>query len=316
MSDNFYMKQTFNDFADMVKALHQWNIEIRQLEKVEINDTLEQLVVNNIFLLSSKITGKTHHVGVPPPGRTFAFLRGESSKLLFRKKDIPLNGLMIFPFDSNVDGVTKGIDNILQSISVPEEVLIARLTSEEREAYAHIISTQDVLILPQPEMDNLQDIFDKYFKSVQEDSELIYMENFQICLEEELLSALITALFSTQSSNDDSTLLQKDVIWEQLENYIETHRSRPIMVSELSKMAAINERTLYRIFHKRFGLTPKAYLNKLRLNGVQSDLKKHSTTKLKVTDVANNWGFWHMGQFAADYKDLFGELPSETLHSA
>ncbi|MCK5375915.1 MAG: helix-turn-helix domain-containing protein, partial [Acidobacteria bacterium] len=32
-----------------------------------------------------------------------------------------------------------------------------------------------------------------------------------------------------------------------------------------------------------------------------------------VTDVANNWGFWHMGQFAADYRKMFGELPSQTL---
>lgn len=30
-------------------------------------------------------------------------------------------------------------------------------------------------------------------------------------------------------------------------------------------------------------------------------------------DVANNWGFWHMGRFAADYRKFFGELPSETL---
>jgi AraC-like DNA-binding protein len=31
-----------------------------------------------------------------------------------------------------------------------------------------------------------------------------------------------------------------------------------------------------------------------------------------ITDVANEWGFWHMGQFAADYQSQFGELPSET----
>ncbi|NOR23809.1 MAG: helix-turn-helix domain-containing protein [Desulforhopalus sp.] len=34
---------------------------------------------------------------------------------------------------------------------------------------------------------------------------------------------------------------------------------------------------------------------------------------MKVIDVSNVWGFWHMGQFAADYRNLFGELPSETL---
>ena len=145
---------------------------------------------------------------------------------------------------------------------------------------------------------------------------MAHLDNFQICLKEELISALTTALLTTQSSDDDYTLLQKDIIWDKLENHIETHRSRPIMVSELSKIAVINERTLSRIFNKRFGISPKAYLNKLRLNGVRSDLKKYSTTKLKVTDIANDWGYWHMGQFAADYKDLFGELPSETLHSA
>ena len=37
---------------------------------------------------------------------------------------------------------------------------------------------------------------------------------------------------------------------------------------------------------------------------------------MKVADVANEWGFWHMGGFAADYRKLFGELPSTTLNRA
>jgi AraC family ethanolamine operon transcriptional activator len=38
-----------------------------------------------------------------------------------------------------------------------------------------------------------------------------------------------------------------------------------------------------------------------------------TTPPVKVVDVANRWGFWHMGQLAADYRRQFGELPSETL---
>jgi hypothetical protein len=30
--------------------------------------------------------------------------------------------------------------------------------------------------------------------------------------------------------------------------------------------------------------------------------------------VALRKGYWHMSQFAADYRRLFGELPSSTLH--
>jgi len=32
---------------------------------------------------------------------------------------------------------------------------------------------------------------------------------------------------------------------------------------------------------------------------------------MKIADVANKWGFWHLGQFAKDYRSWFGELPSE-----
>ncbi len=35
---------------------------------------------------------------------------------------------------------------------------------------------------------------------------------------------------------------------------------------------------------------------------------------LVINHVSSHWGFWHSGQFASDYKKLFGELPSETVN--
>jgi AraC family ethanolamine operon transcriptional activator len=31
-----------------------------------------------------------------------------------------------------------------------------------------------------------------------------------------------------------------------------------------------------------------------------------------VQAIARRWGFWHTGEFAAAYRRLFGELPSQT----
>ena len=85
-----------------------------------------------------------------------------------------------------------------------------------------------------------------------------------------------------------------------------------ISIGTICEASGASWRTLDRGFREQFGIGPKAYLNRFRLGKVRSDLleKRADTT---VADAANAWGFWHMGQFAKDYRKMFGELPSETL---
>jgi AraC family ethanolamine operon transcriptional activator len=61
---------------------------------------------------------------------------------------------------------------------------------------------------------------------------------------------------------------------------------------------------------------PATYLRRLRLNGVHRALRRKNGGSITVTDVALEFGFWHLGRFAEQYKELFGESPHETLHRA
>ena len=65
---------------------------------------------------------------------------------------------------------------------------------------------------------------------------------------------------------------------------------------------------------ERFGLGPKAYYSRLRLNEVRQELLAGSPSDV-IAEIANRNGFWHMGQFAKEYRRFFGELPSETLRA-
>jgi transcriptional regulator GlxA family with amidase domain len=33
-----------------------------------------------------------------------------------------------------------------------------------------------------------------------------------------------------------------------------------------------------------------------------------------VTQIATDHGFWELGRFSVNYRAIFGEVPSETLH--
>lgn len=66
-------------------------------------------------------------------------------------------------------------------------------------------------------------------------------------------------------------------------------------------------------FQDEFIISSKRYLQLFRLRQVRRSLLQGIDGKDRVVDIANSNGFWHMGQFAADYRAQFGELPSETL---
>jgi AraC family ethanolamine operon transcriptional activator len=60
-------------------------------------------------------------------------------------------------------------------------------------------------------------------------------------------------------------------------------------------------------------MAPAIYLRTIRLNGARRDLCNASRESRSVQDVAAAWGFWHLSQFATDYRKLFGMRPSDTL---
>ena len=83
-------------------------------------------------------------------------------------------------------------------------------------------------------------------------------------------------------------------------------------VADLCRMAGTSERTLYYAFIDRFGIPPARFMKLFRLNRVRAALCG-ARPPISIADTANRWDFWHMGQFARDYRRLFGEAPSQTL---
>lgn len=95
-------------------------------------------------------------------------------------------------------------------------------------------------------------------------------------------------------------------------DYLHMQSHRPVSMAELCTAVGAPERTLHLAFHETYGMPPKQYMKLQRLNGAHHALLQAGTMNT-VSQIAMDWGFLHLGRFAIDYRDLFGETPSETL---
>lgn len=121
----------------------------------------------------------------------------------------------------------------------------------------------------------------------------------------DLLPSTVNASALCQSSRYQLIKQAEEMMIENL-NY-------PWTIQDLCEKLYVSQRTLRYAFQECLGMSPMTYLKTQRLQQVQRQLKASRPNQTTVTDIAVQFGFWHMGQFAQDYRKMFGECPSETL---
>ncbi|GAA1921225.1 AraC family transcriptional regulator [Nocardioides lentus] len=95
--------------------------------------------------------------------------------------------------------------------------------------------------------------------------------------------------------------------------YVDENADAELTPELLARVACVSVRTLHGAFADQLGVSPMAYVRGVRLAKVRAELLAGDPERVRVTDVASRWGFFHQSRFAQQYRDQFGELPSATL---
>jgi AraC-like DNA-binding protein len=99
-----------------------------------------------------------------------------------------------------------------------------------------------------------------------------------------------------------------------VEAWIDAHLGEPITLGRLCEVAGVGERSLQKAFETRRGMSPMRFVHERRIAAAYRHLsRRDAATSVKA--VALGLGFAHLGRFAQAYRELVGELPSETLAS-
>ena len=99
-----------------------------------------------------------------------------------------------------------------------------------------------------------------------------------------------------------------------LEEWIEANLNEPVTIGRLCQVADVGERCLQKTFLHRRGVSPMRFVLERRIVAAFHRLVDAGRdSPVNITHVAFDLGFTHLGRFAQVYRQVVGELPSETL---
>lgn len=137
----------------------------------------------------------------------------------------------------------------------------------------------------------------------------------QASLADALASLLLTQHAHNQQSALDAgaTFAASPRIVRQAEELMLRRLRSHVSVSDLCIECGVSRRTLFAAFQSCHGAGPMTWLRERRMEAARGALQKPSRGEIRVTDIALEYGFTHVGDFAATYRRQFGEAPSQTL---
>lgn len=308
----FLNKQQFCAVETFDEAAKLWDFEFIQLDRGDFFADLIQFGDPEMVIGTCQWNRQLHQQGTSPKNfYTFAIHGPQSVPHLWRYIPCPLNSIIVFPENNELCSVSPpGYQTITVSI---EETYFEQLA--ENLGYPELRSflrKGDVILCEPEDITKMQYFLMSLCRTAARTNflpvENILNEQIKWKTARFLLQAILSGgkQTATKPSIKRSRVISR--VLEQLEDDV----SFPLTVPALCKVAEVSERTLRNLFNATFTIGPKKYQQYLKLNAVRKQLSRFDSVQLNISDVANSNGFWHMGQFAADYYELFNELPTDT----
>jgi AraC-like DNA-binding protein len=284
-----------------------WRLDFRQIEPGEMDTRILVRQSQNVALLEIHMDRATHQRGYSPSDALTVGLPFTPTLRWWLGTEVESPGLVYFGTAEEFDGVSvSGFAALTVSVSKP---FLARVADQIG------LPLQDDLrgrrSLPLGRSSATINRLTASGRRLLNGFGTPFGEPEQ----EDFTAALISAMAVAETFEDRSTPSTRARSVRRALDYLVDRADDGVSVGAICEDVGASWRTLDRGFREQFGIGPKAYLNRLRLSRVRSELLRKGVDTT-IADAANAWDFWHMGQFAKDYCRMFGELPSETLRYA
>ena len=128
---------------------------------------------------------------------------------------------------------------------------------------------------------------------------------------------LIKALLLSQENNFSEALRnlssqEVPLFIRNVKKFMIDHAHEMLSIEMILQVAGVSKSKLYDQFQYHYGMSLLVFLKKHRLQKVYKILSSSQQQDISISKVAYDWGFSHLSRFSQEYREEFGENPSET----
>ena len=160
--------------------------------------------------------------------------------------------------------------------------------------------------------------FTTALKEMATNRDLLHSSHARDAMLDELIGAALRAYASAGGEAMDARrmFLRCHRITRAAKEYLCAHEHQPVRLSDLARYVGVSERSLQRAFQEVFDVPAGVYLRRWRLSQARQMLAEPIGVDMTVADAGLRYGLWELGRFAAQYRQMFGEYPAQTLRRA
>ena len=133
-------------------------------------------------------------------------------------------------------------------------------------------------------------------------------------IEESILQAVDLAMAAASPASEAKRLSLSHYLSlvRKFDEFVAGNSGKTLYSADVARQLGVSVRTLHNAVVAIRGMSMHRYMRLRRLWNVRQQLLRGASLQsIKAVALVN--GFWHMGEFTASYRDLFGETPQQTL---
>ncbi|AOE67847.1 AraC family transcriptional regulator [Pseudomonas fluorescens] len=303
--------RTFNDPQLHAGSIQGWRQVYDQLGRGCLTSGLRQLSAERFQIFQEVLDKRVVQRGFAPAGRLCVAMSLGSAPVVQGQQVGAHNVVLLRDGEEFVLHAPEGTDFFALNV---DTVRFAKLAAFELSSdQLKRITTRSQICVDDALLLRIRRRIYPLFRHLLQQTEAI-STSAEKMLEDELLGAFLD-LFSNATDEvrcRRGNFAVSAYLVKRSQELIDASGDTPLSILDLCEQLRVSRRTLQNSFQAVTGMRPVEYLRNLRLNAVRRRLIATPACSQNVGDVAVTMGFFHLSHFAAHYRALFGQSPSET----